>query len=375
VFGHSYDTLRTEADRVAKAVGGVDGVRSPQVVLPVDEPTLEVEVNLDKAQALGVKPGDVRRAAATVLSGVEVGNLFEQQKVFEVVVWGTPDTRASVDRIRQLLIDRPDGAGQVRLSDVAEVRMRPSPNVIRHEDVSRFIDVGMDVSGRDVGAVASDVRARIRATQFPVEYHAELLGDYADRASARLRFIGLFVAAAIGVFLLLQAAFASWRLAAMGFLALAAALSGGVAAVLLDSEPLSIGSLAAFFAIFAVAARHMVVFVRRCHDLEDYEEADFGADLVSRVAHERMAPTITAAVGTALVFLPFLFLGDRAGLEIVRPMSAVVLGGLVTATLVDLFVTPVLYLQYGFRPNEARERFDMTLGVPEPAEAHATANA
>ena len=90
-------------------MASVDGVEAPRVELPVVEPTLEVEVDLDQAQALGIKPGDVRRAAATVLSGIEVGNLFEEQKIFEVVVWGTPETRNSLDNVRQLKIDRPDG--------------------------------------------------------------------------------------------------------------------------------------------------------------------------------------------------------------------------------------------------------------------------
>ena len=142
------------------------------------EPTFEVEVDLAKAQRVGIKPGDVRRAAATLLSGLDVGCLFEEQKVFDVVVWGTPETRASLTNIRDLLIDTPTGE-HVGLGDVADVRVTSVPQVIRHEDVSRCVDVGADVSGRDVGAVASDIKDTVRAAKFPLEYHAEVLGDYA----------------------------------------------------------------------------------------------------------------------------------------------------------------------------------------------------
>ena len=365
VFGHDLDTLKAQAERVSKAVGGVDGARAPVVELPVEEPTLQVEVDLERAQALGVKPGDVRRAAATMIAGIEVGNLFEDQKVFEVVVLGTTATRDGVDKVRQLLVDRPDGAGQVRLDQVANVEVVSSPNVIRHEDVSRSIDVGVDVSGRDVDAVASDIKDRIRDVSFPMEFHAELLGDYAEDASGRLRFLGVVLAAAIGVLLLLQAAAGSWRMAAITFLALPAALAGGVLAAVIDGDPLSIGSIAGFLAIAGLAARNAVLFLRRCHDLEDYEGAEFGRDLVDLAARERLAPTVAGAVATALVFLPLLFFGGRAGFEIVHPMAAVIIGGLITTAVISVFALPALYLQFGRRSESGRERFDMALDLGE----------
>jgi Cu/Ag efflux pump CusA len=375
VFGHDLATLKAQAERVSKLVGAVDGARAPVVELPVEEPTLQVEVDLERAQSLGVKPGDVRRAAATMVAGIEVGNLFEDQKVFEVVVRGTPATRDSVDKLRQLLVDRPDGAGQVRLDQVADVQVVQSPNVIRHEDVSRSIDVGVDVGGRDVDAVAGEIKDRIRDVNFPIEFHAELLGDYAEDASGRLRFLGVALAAAVGVLLLLQAAAGSWRMAAVAFLALPAALTGGVLAAVLDGDAVSIGSVAGFLAIAGLAARNVVLFLRRCHDMEDYEGAEFGRELVDVAARDRLAPTIAGAVATALVFLPLLFFGGRAGFEVVHPMAAVVIGGLVTATVVSVFALPALYLRFGRRSESGRERFDMALDlgeVPfEPTSAHA----
>lgn len=358
VFGHDLDTLKTQADEVKKALAGIDGVEAPRVELPVEEPTLEVDVDLEKAQELGIKPGDVRRAAATVLSGIEVGNLFEQQKIFPVVVWGTPETRNSVNDVRRLLIDRPGGAGQVRLDDIADVRVIASPNVFRHEDISRNIDVGVDVNGRDLDAVASDIKDRIRSLDFPLEYHAALLGDYEDRQAARLRFIAISIAAALGIFLLLQAAFGSWRMAAVTFLALPLALSGGLVAALIDGDPVSIGSLMGLLALFGLAARHAVLFVKRCHELEDEAGGAFDPELARRVAQERLTPIVISAATTGLALLPLLFFGGLAGHEIVHPMTAVVLGGLVTTTVLNLLVVPALYLRFGPRSEAGRERFE-----------------
>ena len=142
------------------ANGGVNGVADPQLALPVEEPTVEIEVDLAKAERYGIKPGDVRRAAATMLSGLQVGMLFEDQKVFDVVVWSTPETRQSLTNIRELLIDTP-GGGRVRLQDVADVRVASSPNVIHRESISPYIDVTFTAQCRDRGAKPGGPRRRL----------------------------------------------------------------------------------------------------------------------------------------------------------------------------------------------------------------------
>ncbi|OLB80156.1 MAG: hypothetical protein AUI14_07680 [Actinobacteria bacterium 13_2_20CM_2_71_6] len=233
VFGKDMDVLRTKAEQVRQLLSQTSGVVTPKVDTPAEEPTVEIEVDLAAAQKYGLKPGDVRRATATMLSGLLVGNLFEDQKVFDVVVWGAPPTRHSLTSIQEMMIDTSDG-GRVRLKDVASVRIKPNVSVIKHDGVSRRIDVTADVRGRDVDAVVADIRNRLKGVDFPLEYHAEVLGGYADRAAARNQLLGLTLAALIGVFLLLQAAFGSWRLAALLFVTLPVAVVGGVVAALLD---------------------------------------------------------------------------------------------------------------------------------------------
>ena len=243
---------RGKAEEVQRAVSGIDGLADERVRLPAEEPTLEIEVDLAAAQRHGIKPGDVRRAAATLLSGIAVGSLFEQQKVFDVVVWGAPETRSSLTDIRELLIDTPSG-GHVRLGDVADVRIAPNPAVIRREGVSRYVDVAANVDGRSLGSAMRDVEGALATVAFPLEYHAEVLA--ADRQPVG-RLIAIGVAAAIGILLLLQAAFGSWRVAALTFSTLPVAVAGGVLAAVAAGGTLSFGSVIGLLAVFGLAARN-----------------------------------------------------------------------------------------------------------------------
>ena len=152
------------------------------------------------------------------------GSLFEQQKVFDVVVWGTPSTRQDVSAVRNLLIDTPNG-GQVRLGEVARVDVQPSPNVIQRDAVSRYVDVTAQVHGRSRSAVLADVKHRLQDVKFPLEYRYELVSNFADRGAIEHRLVLLGLGIAIGTFLLLQAAFANWRLAVLHFVTLRGSFS------------------------------------------------------------------------------------------------------------------------------------------------------
>jgi CzcA family heavy metal efflux pump len=175
IVGPDLDVLRDKADEVKDAIADVEGVVDEHVELQLLVPQVEVDVDLTKARAHGVKPGDVRRAAATLMAGEEVGDIFRDGKTYDVQVWSVPESRQSVQDVRDILIDTPSG-GRIRLGDVATVTLRPTPNNIQHEGTSRRIDVGADVRGRDLGSVARDVEARLEKIDFPLEHLAELLG-------------------------------------------------------------------------------------------------------------------------------------------------------------------------------------------------------
>jgi Cu/Ag efflux pump CusA len=346
VYGENTDMIRKKAEEVQRMLARVNGIVDPYVQYPTEMPTLEIEVDIERAKQLGLKPGDVRRAATSLVSGIVVGSLFEEQKVFDVVVWGSPDVRHSIDGVRNLLIDRPSG-GYVRLDEVAHVRVVPGEAEIHRDAVARRIDVVANVRGRDLAAVAADIESGIAQINFPLEYRAELLGQYAERLAAQNRVTAFAIAAAIGIFLLLQAYFRSWRLATVVFVTLPMALAGGaLAAWLTTGGSVSFGMIVAFFAIFGIAVRNTMTLVSRYRYLEN-EGEEFGAELVERATQERSGPILLTAIATTLVFLPVALAGNIAGLEIAQPLAVVVLGGLVTSTIFSLAGVPALYLLFG----------------------------
>jgi Cu/Ag efflux pump CusA len=345
IYGDDLDVLRDKADEVRRAIATVDGVSSPRIDLPAQAPTLQIKVDLLAAERTGVKPGDVRRAAATLVQGLEVGNLFEEQKVFDVLVVGVPELRNSVTDILDLKVDKPR-RGHVRLGDVARVRVAPIPSVLRHEATSRYVDVTAGVSSRDPGAVVQDVRTRIKQIEFPFEHHAEVRDDPARGSTNTTRALLYGLAAAVAVFLLLQAALVSWRLTSVLFWVLPAAAAGGLIALALAEERATIGSIAGLLAVVGVTGRWLVLHVRHIGRLQQ-ESGTHAPELVVRAAGERLAPIALTALGVAAALLPLFLMGAVPGLEVVRPLAVTLFGGLVTATALMVFVVPTLCAHYG----------------------------
>jgi Cu/Ag efflux pump CusA len=348
IVGPDLDVLREKADEVKDAIAGVKGVVDEHVELQLLVPQIEVDVDLAKAQAHAVKPGDVRRAAATLMAGEEVGDIFRDGKTYDVQVWSVPESRQSVEAVRELRIDTPSG-GRVRLGDVATVTLRPTPNSIQHEGTSRRIDVGADVRGRDLGSVARDVQARLEQIRFPLEHHAELLGEYKERQAAQHRLLWFALVALAGIVALCFAVFKSWRDVWLHLLTLPIALVGGLIGAYLSGAVLSIGSLVGFFTVIGITARNGIMEITHFQHLEREEGLAFGPDLVLRGATERLAPILMTMLATGLALVPLIVTGNIAGQEIEYPMAAVILGGLVTSTLVNLFIVPSLYLRWGKR--------------------------
>jgi Cu/Ag efflux pump CusA len=359
VWGPDLDVLRDKADEVLNILSGIDGVSEEHVDLETDIPQLDVEVDLVQAQRYGIKPGDVRRAAAALVASEEVGDIFKGGKAYDVHVWSTPEIRNDLTQIGQLLLDTP-GGGHVRLDEVADLRMTPTPNAILREDLQRRLDVGANVEGRDLGSVVRELESRLAEIDFPLEYHAEILGEYSERQAAQSRMLIYAIVAAVGIFLLLQVSFGSWRLATLAFLTLPMALVGGVLAAFMADGIISLGSLVGFLTVLGVAARNGIMLISHYQHLERYEGETFGPALVLRGARERLAPILMTALASAFALLPLVVAGEIPGHEIEHPLAVVVMGGLVTSTLLNLFVVPSLYLVFGKSRRNGAE-------VPQPS--------
>ncbi|MBA3430046.1 MAG: efflux RND transporter permease subunit, partial [Actinobacteria bacterium] len=344
IYGDELPVLREKADEVVEIFGKIDGVIEEKAELEVDIPQLEINVDLAAAERYGLKPGDVRRATATMLAGEEVGDIFKGGVAYDVQVWSTPASRDSLSDARAILIDTPDG-DRVPLEDVADVRLIPIPNEIHRDSVSRSIDVSANVQGRDLGSVVGDLEQRLEAVEFPIGYRAELLGEFTERQEAQRRLMSYASLAVMGIFLILVTSFGSWRLATLAFVTLPMALVGGVLAAYFGGGIISLGSLVGFFTVLGIVARNGIMMVSHYKHLEDHEGMTFGPELVARGSRERLAPILMTALTTGLALVPLVLSGDIPGQEIEYPMAIVILGGLITTTLLNLLVLPSLYLR------------------------------
>ena len=364
VYGPDLDVLQEKAQEIRQKVEAIDGTTDVHVSLQHEIPQIDVEVDLDRASQFGLKPGDVRRAVSFLVAGHEVGDVYKHGETYDVYVWTPPENRRSVTDIEFLLLDTPDG-GVVPLKDVASVEIKPVPNVIQREYASRYINVEANTIGRDLAAVAEDVLAAVRTVDFPLGYRPELLGEYKELLEASRRLFLVEIAALVGIFFLLQAAFSSWRLAIIAFAILPIAFVGGVFAAFMGGGILSLGSLVGFITVLGIAARNGILLLSHYQHLQRVEGVPFGLDLVVRGALERLAPILMTAVTTGTALLPLVVVGDIPGHEIEFPMAMVILGGLVTSTLVNLFVMPSLYHYFG-KP-ERTDRAAVGAGAPQTA--------
>lgn len=347
VFGPDLKVLREKAKAVEAALKGTPGLKDLHVALQTEIPQIDVEVDLTAAKRHGLKPGDVRRAAGVLVAGHEVGDIFRGGKAYDVQVWGVPEVRRSLTDVKNLLLDTPKGR-QVRLAEVADVRVTRTPNVVRRVNMERSIDIGGNVeTTHDLGTVAKEVEKRLKRVDFPLGYYPVLMGEYVERQAAQTRLYGFAIFAMAVIFLLLHASSKSWKLAILTFVAFPTALVGGIIAAYAGDGIVSLGSLVGFLTVLGIAARNGIMMISHFQHLERYEGEKFGMNLVLRGARERLSPILMTALCAGLALLPLVVAGNIAGHEIEYPMAIVILGGLVTSTLLNLFIIPALYLRFG----------------------------
>lgn len=344
VYGEDQAVLRTESEKLQIALSGIPGLLDSQVVYPVEEPTVEIEVDLPVAQQYGVRPGDVRRTAATLLSGIQVGSLFEEQKIFDVIVWSTPQVRDSISDIRNLMIDIPSG-GQVPLGDLAEIRLVASPTVIKREAASPYMDINVAMlPGSDV-QVANELRNFVQSYSFPLEYHAEVVGNYSTQQAVKqsLLISGLVVLA--GIFLLLQAATRNWRLAFFLMITIPAMLTGGVMAGMFVGKSISILGLFGMLAVLGVYIRSVILMAYNASAADKDMEVTTAS--IIKTSAKQAPQTVLTGLLLGLVFVVLIIFGAKPGHEFLFPIAVSALGTLVTATLTYGIVVPALILKFG----------------------------
>jgi len=370
VYGQSFSRLRALGAQVEAQMAHVNGLGQPQMQLPTLEPDVNMAISDTAAHNAGVAPGDARRQASTLVSGLTVGNFFQQQAVFDVVVWSIPSVRGNLDAMRRLPIDTA-GGGRVPLSSIATVSVGAAPKDVQHEAMSRYVDVTVPVDSGSASAATSAIQHRLSNISFPLDYRAELVGATPLAPTSHLKFLSYVLAALIGILLLLQAAFSSWRLAAAFLLALPLSLTGALAVMWATGEPDALGAVAGLLGVLVFAVRGGLVQVARIRLAHARDGGELTVSLVVSAARERLCSSLTTLVVCAAVLMPFIAVGDVSGNEITHIAAAVMLGGLITATVVNAVLVPAMCRAFGptgpVVPDElADEGFDSTR-APAPS--------
>lgn len=341
-YGPDMNRLRTIAADISKQIKTVEGVTTLKIEPQVLVPQISIEMRPDTAAQYGLNPAILMRNVSTLVNGLQVGEVYRDQGIYGVVVRGTDAMHRDPTAINGLMIDTPSGA-QVPLSSVAEVSIVPAPNEIKREGASRRLDVTCNVSGRDLGSVAKEIEALVKKNvAFGTAYHPEFLGEYTEARDSRRRLIMLSLASVLMITVILYMDFQSWRLVFVMLGVLPLAILGGVLGVFAAGGVLSLGSLVGFVTVIGIAARNSIMLISHYRHLVQEEGMTAGESLILQGAQERLSPILMTALTAALALVPLVYTGNLPGQEIEYPMAWVILCGLISATVVNLYLLPLL---------------------------------
>jgi heavy metal efflux system protein len=340
LFGDDLDTLKKSADEISRAVSQVRGAEDVKVEATTGLPQLQIKPNRAAIARYGINVGDVNELVESIVAGKEAGLVYEGEQRFNVVVRLHDETSRDIETIKSLLVPAPNGA-QVPLSQLADIQLVEGPAQISREDTRRRIGVELNVRGRDIGSFVEEAQAKIeQQVKLPPGYYVTWGGTFENlqRASARLLIVvplALFL-----IFVLLFTTFGSVKQALLIYTGIPFAVVGGIFALFLRGMPFSISAGVGFIALFGVAVLNGVVMVSYINKLR--EEGKSVADAVKEGAETRLRPVLMTALVASLGFIP-MALATSAGAEVQRPLATVVIGGLITSTLLTLLILPTLY--------------------------------
>jgi CzcA family heavy metal efflux pump len=353
VFGDDLATLREKAAEVQAAMAGVPGVVDLSVERQVLIPQVRVEVDREAARLYGARVADVNAAVGTAFAGEAVAEVTEGQRQYDLVVRYPEGAREDPAALAAVLVPT-EGGGQVPLASVARVVEAYGPNQIARENVRRRIVVQANVQGRDLGSAVEEAQARVaERVAMPAGYFVEFGGQYESQQAATRLIALLSLFSLAGMVLVLYVHFRSGRIVAQVLLNIPLALIGSVAALFLTTGTLSIASLVGFITLTGIASRNGIMMISHYLHLVREEGEAFTEHMIIRGSLERLVPVLMTAITAGLALVPLVLSAGEPGKEILYPVAVVILGGLVSSTLLDIVVTPVVFWRYG-RPALAQ---------------------
>lgn len=356
VFGTDLSQLYIIGNKIKSAVSGIEGLVDVSVEQQTETPQLQVRANRDMLAQYGITMEQFNHFVEGAFNGEKIGDIYEGQRSFDLVVKQQLGNPVTMNDVRDALIDTHDG-GKVPLGVVAEVVSVGGPNTISRENVQRKLVVSANVSGRDAMGVVDDIKKAVEAqVQLPEGYRIDYGGQFESAKAATRTLILVFLVALAIIYLLLYTEFKNLSLSLIVLLNLPLALIGGVLAVKLGANSLSIPAIIGFITLFGIATRNGILLVAKYQTLSRQRDAQSLRDIIVQGSVDRFNPIIMTALTTALSLVPMVLAADHPGNEIQAPMAVVVLGGLITSTLLNIFVIPVVYEWYAKRSEKDSQR-------------------
>jgi CzcA family heavy metal efflux pump len=351
VFGNDLDQLDQEAIEIVRVLGGVRGATQVQIQSPAGMPQIVVRLRKDDVAHWGFDPLEVLDVVRTAYGSDIVGQIYEGNRVYDVAVVLATSNRPRVSEIGALPLRSPDG-NYVNLKQLADIYDSSARYVILHQGARRLQTITCNVQGRSVDSFVDEAQKRISRLSFPADTYVQFSGTAEAQAQSRRDLLVNSLLAGLGIVLLLSVVMGNYRNLLLVLANLPFALVGGVLAALFTGGNLSLGSLVGFVTLFGITLRNSIMLISHYEHLVEVEGMTWGLDTALRGASERLAPILMTALVTGLGLLPLAIGSGDPGREIEGPMATVILGGLVTSTLLNLLVLPTLALRYGiFEPR------------------------
>ena len=346
LFGPDLGVLRAHAAEIESTLGRVPGVVDLQIEKQVLIPQVKLELDRDRAQLYGVQVGDLAELLETALNGRVAGQVLDGQRTFDIFVRYGEASRREVPAIRDMLIDTPSGE-HVPVSLLADVREAKGPNIINRENVRRRIVVSANVSGRDLGSTVADMQAAVAAMDLPAGYSVSFEGQFQSQQEATRLIAILSIFTFATMFLLLYSHFQSGVIVAQILLNIPLAFIGGLVLTWLMVGTVSVATLVGLITLAGIASRNTIMMISHYLHLMQHEGESFDEQMIIRGSLERLVPVTMTALVAGLALVPLVLAAGEAGKEILYPVAVVILGGLLSSTVLDMAVTPAVFFNFG----------------------------
>ena len=347
LFGPDLNDLRLNAGKIKQVVGSVQGAVDVQIEKQVLVPQLLVKVNRDALQRYGIQAGKVSKILETFYNGKVEGQILDGQKTFDILLRTTDEERSNLDKIRNTQVSTANG-NTIPLYQIASIESTNAINSIYHENTQRRIVISCNVQGRDLGSTVKEIQEKIgKEIKLPSGFYVQYGGQFESQQEAS-KLIGLLsIFALAGIFLVLYSHFKSFRIVLQIMLNVPLALIGSVIAVILTGGTFSIATLVGFITLTGIASRNGIMMISHYIHLIEQEGETFSAHMIIRGSLERLVPVLMTALVAALALIPLTLDAQASGKEILYPVATVILGGLISSTLLDMIVTPIVFYQFG----------------------------